>query len=107
MLDNVTVALLIGVVIMLSWAHVGLVSAYLKRAHPPVWFRLGEPAPRANSLKTCLKVWKFFWLDHSKVDDLPLRAYVVSGQILHVLVAVLLLTFVIANWARVAAGDAI
>ena len=103
MYDNVTVALLIGAGAVLSWAHVGLVSSYLKRAHHAVWVRLGQPSLRANSLKNCLKMWKFIWLDHAKVDDLPLRAYVVSGQILHVFLAVLLITFVIANWAISAA----
>jgi hypothetical protein len=79
MADSTTVVFLIVATAALCWTHVILFCSYLKRAHYAVWVRLGEPSVSTWSTRTSLRIWKFMWLDHAKVDSLELRAYVVSG----------------------------
>ena len=45
------------------------------------------------------------YLQQEKIDDdLMLRAYVVSGQVLQVLVAALLIGLIVANWRMASSG---
>jgi hypothetical protein len=97
MVDNSVFALLILVAAFFIWAHVGLTCSYLKRAHPSVWTALGEPSLKSSSIGSA-RVWRFIWLDHAKIDDLRLRAYVVSGQVLQVLALAVLFALVVVNW---------
>jgi hypothetical protein len=97
MVDNSMFALLILAAAILIWAHIGLTCAYLRRAHPSVWTALGKPSLKSSSIGSG-RVWRFIWLDHAKIDDLQLRAYVVSGQVLQVLTLAVLFTLVIVNW---------
>ena len=81
----------------LIWGHAGLTCSYLKRAHPSVWTALGRPTFKHASLGSA-RLWRFIWLDHAKIDDLKLRAYVVSGQVLHVLTIAVFFALVVMNW---------
>jgi len=96
MVDNSVFALLILAAAILIWAHIGLTCSYVKRAHPPVWTTLGKPGLKSSSIGSA-RVWRFIWLDHAKIDDLKLRAYVVSGQVLQVLTLAVLFTLVV-SW---------
>jgi hypothetical protein len=97
MVDNSVFALLILAAAILIWAHIGLTCSYLKRAHPSVWTALGKPSLRSSSIGSA-RVWRFIWVDHAQIDDLQLRAYVVSGQVLQVLALAVLFTLVVVNW---------
>ena len=97
MVDNSVFALLILAAATLIWAHIGLTCSYVKRAHPSVWTALGKPGLKSSSIGSA-RVWRFIWLDHAKIDDLQLRAYVVSGQVLQVLMLAVLFTLVVINW---------
>ena len=98
MADSITVVILILAAVVLSWTHIILFCSYLKRAHHAVWVRLGEPSPSNWSTRSSLRMWRFMWLDHAKVDSLQLRVYVVSGQVLHVLIFALLFVLAVAYW---------
>ena len=98
MADSITLMFLIAAAAALSWTHVILLCSYLKRAHHAAWVRLGEPSPSTWSARNSLRVWKFMWLDHAKVDSLTLRIYVVSGQVLQVLILALLFVLAVAYW---------
>jgi len=97
MVDNSVFALLILAAAILIWAHIGLTCSYLRRAHPSVWTALGKPSLKSSSLGSA-RVWRFIWLDHAKIDDLKLRAYVVSGQVLQVLALAVFFTLIVINW---------
>ena len=97
MVDNSVFALLILAAAILIWAHIGLTCSYLKRAHPSVWTALGKPSLKSSSIGSA-RVWRFIWLDHAKIDDLQLRAYVVSGQVLQVIALAVLFALVVVNW---------
>jgi hypothetical protein len=96
MADSITVAFLILAGVAATWTHIILFCSYLKRAHHAVWVRLGEPSLSNWSTRSSLLVWRFMWLDHAKVDSLPLRVYVVSGQVLQVLILALLFVLAVA-----------
>ena len=98
MADSMTLMFLIAAAVALSWTHVILLCSYLKRAHHSAWVRLGEPSGSTWSPRNSLRIWKFMWLDHAKVDSLTLRIYVVTGQVLQVLVLALLFTLAVAYW---------
>jgi hypothetical protein len=97
MVDNSVFALLILAAVILTWAHIGLTCSYLKRAHPSVWTALGKPSLKRSSIGSA-RVWRFIWLDHAKIDDLQLRAYVVGGQVLQVLALAVLFTLAVLSW---------
>lgn len=97
MVDNSVFALLILAAAILIWAHIGLTCSYVERAHPSVWAALGKPSLKSSSIGSA-RVWRFIWLDHTKIDDLRLRAYVVSGQVLQVLMLALFFALAVANW---------
>lgn len=96
MADSITLVFLILVAVVLSWTHIILFCSYLKRAHHAVWVRLGEPSLSNLSTRSSLRMWRFMWLDHAKVDSLQLRVYVVSGQVLQVLILALLFVLAVA-----------
>lgn len=98
MTNSMTLVLLIAAAVALSWTHVVLLCAYLKRAHHGAWVRLGEPSASTWSPRNSLRIWRFMWLDHAKVDSLTLRIYVVSGQVLQVLILALLFVLAVAYW---------
>ena len=97
MADSVTLVFLIVVAVSLSWTHIILFNAHLQRAHHAVWVRLGEPSPSNLSTRSSLRMWRFMWLDHAKVDSLQLRVYVVSGQVLQVLIVALLFVLAVGD----------
>jgi hypothetical protein len=98
MADSITLVFLILATVALCWTHIILFCSYLKRAHHAVWVRLGEPSLSNWSTRSSLRMWRFMWLDHAKLDSLQLRVYVVSGQVLQVLILALLFVLAVARW---------
>ncbi len=98
MADNITVVFLILAAVVLSGTHIVMLCSYLKRTHHAVWVGLGEPSPWNWSARNSFRMWTFIWRDHAKIDSLQLRAYVISGQVLQVLIIALLFVLAVAYW---------
>jgi len=98
MADNIIVVFLILAAVVLGGTHIVMLCSYLKRAHHAAWVRLGEPSPWTFSARNSFRIWTFIWHDHAEIDSLQLRAYVISGQVLQVLIFALLFVLTVAYW---------